>query len=265
MSAATNVSAYDLHARIRRPIIDSMLRVQKGEKILDIGSGSGYLAEVIASENNLIFCLDISLDNLLTVKKGKRGTIQLVNATAEMLPFRSESFDKILCAEVLEHISEDDKALGEIARMLKPGGVLVVTVPCSDFTFVSLIDLLNIKTVHDYEGPEKHVRKGYTLAGLSEALDRVGMVIYDHKYFCHFFSKLMLDVISIAHLLVRRMAMGQKAWTWADIQSLNTKRSFTLYKLIFPLLLAFCKLDMLFLRSSRSKGSGIAVASRKPI
>jgi len=265
MSTATNVSVYDLHTRIRRPIIDSMLQVQKGEKVLDVGSGSGYLAEGIAAENDFTFCLDISLKNLLAVKEGKRGTVSLVNSAAETLPFRSGSFDKILCAEVLEHISEDGKALGEIARILKPGGVLVITVPCSDFTFPTLIDSLNIKTVHDYDGPERHVRKGYTLAGLTHSLDKAGMMMCGHQYFCHFFSKLMLDVISIAHLAVRRVAMGQKAWTWADIQSLNTKRSFSLYKLLFPLFLALCKLDVLFLRSSRSKGSGIAVASRKPL
>jgi ubiquinone/menaquinone biosynthesis C-methylase UbiE len=263
MSTISNVSVYDLHTRIRRPIIESMLQVQKGEIILDVGSGSGYLAEGIAEGNDCTICLDISLENLCSVKKGKRGNLLLINSSAETLPFRSGSFDKVLCAEVLEHISEDRQALRELARILKPGGVLVITVPCSDFTFPSLIELLNIKTVHDYDGPEKHFRKGYTLSGLSQSLGKAGLVMCSQKYFCHFFSKLILDAISITHLAVRRVAMGQKAWTWADIQSLNTKRSFTIYKLLFPLFLVMCRIDMLLLRRPRSKGSGIAIASKK--
>jgi ubiquinone/menaquinone biosynthesis C-methylase UbiE len=263
MSISANVSVYDLHTRIRRPIIESMLQVQKGEIVLDVGSGSGYLAERVAEVNDCTICLDISLENLCSVKKGKRGNLILINSSAETLPFRSGSFDKVLCTEVLEHLIEDRQALRELSRILKPGGVLVITVPCSDFTFPTLIDSLNIKTVHDYDGPEKHFRKGYTLSGLSESLNTAGLVMCRHKYFCHFFSKLILDAISIAHLAIRRAAMGQKAWTWADIQALNTKRSFTLYKLLFPLFLAMCRLDMLLLRSPRSKGSGIAIASRK--
>jgi SAM-dependent methyltransferase len=240
-----------------------MMQLQNGESVLDVGSGSGYLAHALAEAHNCIICLDISMENLRSVKKGTSANVLLINSTAETLPFRTGSFDKVLCTEVLEHIREDRKALDELARILKPGGILVMTVPCSDFAFPSLIETLHIKTVHDYDGPERHFRKGYTLSGLSHSLEKAGMVLCSHRYFCHFFSKLLLDLISIGHLAVRRVAMGQKAWTWSDIQSLNTNRSFTLYKLLFPLFLAMSKLDLLLLRRPRSKGSGIAIASRK--
>ena len=263
MSVIMNISAYDLHTRIRSPIIFSLMQVKKGEKVLDVGSGSGYLAEKIGEGNEFTCCLDISLENLCTVKERKREKLLLINSAAEKLPLRRESFDKVLCTEVLEHIKVDREALREIARILKPGGVLVITVPCREFRFPSLIELLRVKTVHEYEGPEKHYRKGYTVAELSQLVGETGMVVCDYVYFSHFFSKLILDIISITHLVVRRMMMGQKAWTWADIQCLNSKGSFVIYKLLFPLFLLFCKLDTPLLRSPRTRGSGIAIASRK--
>lgn len=264
MSAATNVSAYDLHTRIRSPIIASLLQAKRGETLLDVGSGTGYLAGHLAPADGLTCCLDVSWKNLRSIQDGKTETLYLINSAAEKLPLRAESFHKVLCAEVLEHINADQEALREVARILKPGGVVVITVPCREFGFPSLIELLGMRTVHDYDGPEKHVRKGYTRDELAHSLSEAGMVLCSHVYFCHFFSKLFLDAISIAHLMVRRIFMGQRAWTWADMQSLNTRRSFTLYRMLFPLLLLLCKLDALFLHSPRARGSGIAVAARKP-
>jgi SAM-dependent methyltransferase len=53
---------------------------------------------------------------------------KVVTSITGML-FEAATFDIILCSEVLEHVSEDDKAVSELRRVLKPGGVLVVTVP----------------------------------------------------------------------------------------------------------------------------------------
>ena len=166
-------------------------------------------------------------------------------------------------SEVLEHIKSDKEALKEIVRILRPGGSLVITVPCSGFRFPGLVELLGIKTVHDYEGPEKHYKKGYTLAELSDLLRSKGMEVSDHAYFSHFFSQLILDLISISHLLIRRVFMGQKVWHWADIQDLNTSAAFTLYRVLFPLFLLISKLDRIFFLSSKVKGCGLAIRSVK--
>jgi len=263
MEKTKNVSVYDIHSRIRNPIVFSMLQIKRGDKVLDLGSGTGYFSEKICKENTTTFCLDIALDNLLSIKKREKKDLFLINSGAEKLPLKNELFDKILCSEVLEHIQEDKKALKEIARILRPGGIFVITVPCSEFRFPSLINILGVKTVHDYEGPEKHYRKGYTVDELSEALSEVGLVVSEHRYFSHFFSKLILDIISLSHLLVRKIVMGQKAWNWADIQNLNSSTTFTIYKFLFPLFLLICKLDNLFYLSSKAKGCGVALKSKK--
>lgn len=61
------------------------------------------------------------------------GLTQLdVACNALNLPFSDASFDSVLCTEVLEHVPEPLQALYEIARVLKPGGVLLLTVPFSE-------------------------------------------------------------------------------------------------------------------------------------
>ena len=246
MPKTTNVSLYDLHTRIRSPIIFSMLQIKGGDKVLDLGSGAGYFSETICTQASSTFCLDIALGNLLSIKQRKNGNLFLIHSEAEHLPFSDTSFNKVLCSEVLEHIEGDREALREIARILQPGGTLVITVPCSELRFPTLIDLLGIKTVHDYEGPEKHCRKGYTIREISDLLTVSGLVVSSHAYFSHFFSQLLLDMISISHLLVRRIFFLQKAWHWADIQDLDSSAVFTVFKIFFPLFLLISKLDNLF-------------------
>ena len=262
MNTTGNIAFYDLHTRIRDPIIFSLLDIKQGERILDVGSGTGYFAEKMIAYGVAPVCVDISVDNLLSIKQHQMNHLFLINAHAEKLPLRNDSFDKILCSEVLEHIDDERQALRELVRALRPGGLLVITVPCTESKFPSLIECLGIKTVHDYDGPEKHYRKGYTLAELSSVLGNAGMSISRSVYFSHFFSKLLLDVISLLHLFLRKFVMRQCAWNWADIQQLNSSVFFSIYKVFFPFLLMVSKLDK-YLLSSKSQGCGLAVCSKK--
>ncbi|MBW3609644.1 MAG: methyltransferase domain-containing protein, partial [Actinobacteria bacterium] len=61
------------------------------------------------------------------VPEGARAAA--VRGNAYCLPFADESFDRIVAAEVLEHLPEDERAMSELARVLKPGGTIAVTVP----------------------------------------------------------------------------------------------------------------------------------------
>ena len=54
---------------------------------------------------------------------------QPVSADAVELPFADATFDRIICSEVLEHIGDDNAAIGELVRVLKPGGTIAITVP----------------------------------------------------------------------------------------------------------------------------------------
>ena len=116
------------------------LPLKKDAKVLDIGSGPGrHTAALYGHENIMSVGADLSLDDLKLAKERLQyhdklgfsggGSWNLVTSDITKLPFADESFDIVVCSEVMEHIPDDDTAASEILRVLKPGGTLAVSVP----------------------------------------------------------------------------------------------------------------------------------------
>ena len=94
--------------------------------ILDVGCGTGATLNAIA-DVGVGAGIDRSPEALRYCRR--RGLSRLAVGKAEMLPVASESADVVLALDLLEHIADDGAACRELARVLRPGGVLVVTVP----------------------------------------------------------------------------------------------------------------------------------------
>lgn len=94
--------------------------IAKEGSILDLGCGSGYIGE---SFDSAVFA-EMDINELKKVKGNKRVVLN-----AEELSFKKESFDYVICGDVLEHIKNDDVVLKEINRILKKNGKAVITVP----------------------------------------------------------------------------------------------------------------------------------------
>ncbi len=113
--------------------------VQPGWRILDIGCGSGrHLAEAARYRDVCIAGTDLHPAELkqagdrldwLAEMGECRGRCILSAADITRLPFADESFDLVICSEVLEHIPDHARAVAETVRVLKPGSPLVVSVP----------------------------------------------------------------------------------------------------------------------------------------
>lgn len=116
------------------------LGIAPGNRVLDIGCGEGRHTIRACRESDAV-CVgaDFGFDNLLTTK-GKlefheglddlscmNWALSAMNITA--LPFEDNSFDVVICSEVLEHIPDDNKAISELIRIVKPGKILAVSVP----------------------------------------------------------------------------------------------------------------------------------------
>ncbi len=95
-------------------------------RLLDIGCGTGATLKATA-DLGLTIGIDRSPEALRFCRQ--RGIHDLVLGAGESLPVRDESVDAVLALDLLEHIPDDSSACREFARVLKPGGVLVVTVP----------------------------------------------------------------------------------------------------------------------------------------
>lgn len=111
-----------------------LLNLQNGERVLDLGCGEGrhaISASLLADTH--VVGIDLSVTDLRTAdtRLGEFNfpDCRFVCADGSRLPFADASFDKVVCAEVLEHVPEYQGILKEIKRVLKPGGVLAVSVP----------------------------------------------------------------------------------------------------------------------------------------
>lgn len=118
----------------------SRLTTCPGDRILDIGCGSGrHTAASHALNQTRVFGVDLNPADLAAACDRLRfhdqvganggGMWALAAADATCLPFPDACFDLVICSEMLEHIPDDDAAMGEITRVLKPGKSLVVSVP----------------------------------------------------------------------------------------------------------------------------------------
>lgn len=107
------------------------LRMDFDEPILDIGAGDGQFAQVTFAGNKLIG-IDPWLQPLSEAKSRKVYSL-LTQAAGDALPFLHESFPTAISNSVLEHISEVQPVLNEVARKLQPGAKLLFTVPNQRF------------------------------------------------------------------------------------------------------------------------------------
>lgn len=116
------------------------LDLVEGDLILDMGCGAGRHAFESFTRGARVIALDYDLDELRAVNDlfgamrevgdvSSDDTALAVRGDAMSLPFADDTFDRIIASEVMEHLPDDRRAISELTRVLKPGGVMAVTVP----------------------------------------------------------------------------------------------------------------------------------------
>jgi 2-polyprenyl-6-hydroxyphenyl methylase/3-demethylubiquinone-9 3-methyltransferase len=100
----------------------------RGLRVLDVGCGGGLLSEAFAASGCDVTGVDRSAPSLAAARTHAERSglsIRYLDGSAESLPFDARAFDVVCCCDVLEHVDSPDIVLGEIARVLKPGGVFL--------------------------------------------------------------------------------------------------------------------------------------------
>ncbi|MCS7060637.1 MAG: class I SAM-dependent methyltransferase [Anaerolineae bacterium] len=153
--------------------------------VLDIGCGTGYTSHRLIKRGCRVVSMDIRPEGLLTMRR-QIAAARPVQAAAPTLPFSSDVFDVVVTLDVLEHV--DDRAtLGEVMRVLHPGGWLIATVPALPWLWSYRDDAAG------------HLRR-YTHNSLRQRLVEAGFSIRAMRYY----QSLLLPPLILSRLLGRR-------------------------------------------------------------
>lgn len=148
------MNRYDTEKRLRIVFDELLTDSLTGKLLLDAGCGTGWFSRRASDRGARVVSLDIGPNLLREVRK--KTDSMLVAGTSMKLCFPDGTFDCVVSSEMLEHTPSPETAFRELARVLKPGGILIITTPNRAWHFsVVAANALNLRP---YEGFENWVR-----------------------------------------------------------------------------------------------------------
>lgn len=210
--------------------------------VLVCGCGVGVTCKALREKGINVVGLDI---NRIAVKVASSNIpgVHFVVGDATKLPFRNEVFSKTICSAVLEHISNDRRAIFEIQRTLKGGQELAITVPRRRHL---KSDTGLLKKVERRFG---HVREGYTLNDISSLIEGEKMKVVKVKFYwgpLHWFMLKLFEVLP-------NTTKNTLGFTEQETKSFRGRLRSQAWKILIRLLNAVAQIDesIPFPRSTR--------------
>jgi ubiquinone/menaquinone biosynthesis C-methylase UbiE len=180
--------------------------------MLEIGGGRSGLTGLLYPHAH-VFNIDVN-PKYGRDSCNRQGLYRFVCGDAAELPFDDESFDAITMFDVLEHISEDDRAVSEVHRVLRPSGFCLVSTPNEAWRF-PYYDFMRPICPSETEimAHWGHVRRGYSLAELSRLLKLhlcgYATFIAPLTVFCHDIS-----FSRVSSMIRRGLCLALSPLTW---------------------------------------------------
>jgi SAM-dependent methyltransferase len=114
--------------RHRLALIRRFMGDVRGRNVAEVGSGGGHVLRMFPQAS--LTAIDVSGVQLEVAKKNLDGyDARFIKGEVDKLDLPAASYDRVICTEVLEHVVDPEAVLAAIARLLRPAGVAVITVP----------------------------------------------------------------------------------------------------------------------------------------
>ncbi|MEW6583684.1 MAG: class I SAM-dependent methyltransferase [Actinomycetota bacterium] len=223
------------HAYRESLMLRRLLPALPGPRVANVGCGAGSLTLAMLARGLSVVSLDASPEFVgrLAAQIAQRhpgADAPVLVADAHDLPLEDASVDGVTCGEVLEHLDDDLRAAREIARILRPGGVFVATVPCGPDRF----DWVDAWAGH---------RRRYDRHGFARLLRDAGLVDVEVRRW-GFPVTALYERLVYAPMLRRRVAAGGDGDDGAAAEGLGAPTG--LAARLAPALRAALEVDTLF-------------------
>jgi len=170
------MNRYEVGKRLRL-VFDDALGAEDlaGSDLLDAGCGTGLFSQAAAQRGARVTSMDVG--QRLLEQVARKCDSERVVGDVTALPFHDARFDYVICTEVIEHTLRPEVAVRELARVLRPGGTLVLTTP--NRVWHPAIRLATRLRMRPYEGIENWV--GFH--DLRTWVERAGVAVRAHRGF----------------------------------------------------------------------------------
>lgn len=184
--------------------------------------------------------------------------------TAESLPFSDGTFTRVMVVDVHEHLERTEVFDRELARVLAPGGVAVVTTPNGD-------ERLPVARLKGWLGMNPatygHMVQGFRVEELEAKMRAVGLVPERRGAYARFFTEFIELAVNFGYVKVLGRLKGRRRPEAGEIAPRSAEQlgsvggAFRMYRLAFPLIRAFSSLDALV---PGPGGYAVGVTARRP-
>ncbi|HPQ39303.1 MAG TPA: class I SAM-dependent methyltransferase [bacterium] len=243
-------------------IIRRLLPVLDGAYCLDLGCARGTISYFLKAEGGTWFHEDLDYINV-------RSTHDLVGARTAVippsgLPHPDTTFDLIVSLDILEHLHEDAAFTREMARVMKPGGTLILSTPATG-AFYLVNRLKNaVGLTPDQYG---HVVEGYTPDQLVTMLHSAGFRVEESTTYSRFFTEFVEFLINFVFVKLLRKHTAEKRdghISPGSAEEVNTyRKQLKMYSAIYPFVWLLTRLDHV-LKAAGIRGYATLLIARKP-
>lgn len=239
----------------KRQTVEAILRLLPqltNERCLEIGCATGVTSYLLRQRGGEWVSVDFEPDHVSSARGLVGSQVYLIRADG--LDFESDSFDLIVGINFLEHMEQDDDFIAEMARVLRPGGTLILTAPKGERHRLGYA----LKRLYGFTADGRgfgHARDGYPPELLRSKFQKAGLEIEALNTYSRFFTEVVEDTLNfLYHVQALRKSRGALSAGGAfhgmtspasEAGFKDVGRAFQLYSLLFPVIKGIASLDRL--------------------